>query len=233
LRGFRRKVMKKIVLACRYEDLDYFNRGVFCRKDITLRTEPDVGSAVALALKNPPDLFLIRENPADPPGKHLEELSRHWAVVPFQVAVMSDSKEHAGLPSFVATVIPSDTDPKAFNTIIAGLLDLPLRRNRRLDITAALDLSASGMETIARTVNISATGMLVETSVPLTPGETCKVRLMNIKGDKELPEVSARVLREEIEHSILMINKRYAMEFTDIPPETVEEMIRQVSGMPE
>lgn len=225
--------MKKVILACRYEEIQDFNRGIFCRSDISLRTAPDVGSAVALVLKSPPDLFLIRENPADPPGRRLGELSRHWAEVPFPVAVVRDSKEGAALPSFVTTVIPSDADAKAFNAIIAGLLELPLRRGRRLDIAAGLELSASGATTVARAVNISAAGMLVEAPVPLTPGEDCKVRFMNVKGEKELPEVSARVLREEIEHSIISVNKRYALEFTDIPPEAVEEMIRQVSGSAE
>ena len=29
--------MKKVVLACRYEDIGYFNRDIFCRKDMKLR----------------------------------------------------------------------------------------------------------------------------------------------------------------------------------------------------
>ena len=225
--------MKKVVLACRYEDIGYFNRDIFCRNDIKLRTEPDIGSAVGLVLKNPPDLFLIRENPEEPLKKHLEELSRRLAPLPFPVAVISDSKGCAGLPSFVSTVIPSDTDVKAFNTVIAALLELPLRRSRRLEIMIGLDLSASSMETIARTVNISATGMLVEASIQLTPGEICKIRFMNVSGGTELPEVSAKVLREEFARSIAEGTRRYALEFTDIPAEAVEEMIRQVLGKAE
>ena len=147
--------------------------------------------------------------------------------------MISDSEEHAGLPPFVTMVINSSTDAGELGTIIAGLLELPLRKSRRLDITAGLDLTAPGATVIARTVNISVTGLLVEASIPLTPGEICKVRLMNIKGETELPEVSARVLREEFARSIAEGTRRYALEFTDIPAEAVEEMIRQILGKAE
>ena len=141
---------------------------------------------------------------------------------------MSDVRDRSKLPSFVKKVIPTGSDIGTFNDQVAGLMGIPTRRSARLPIRIGLDLSQQSATTIANTVNVSGTGMLVESFKPLIPGKIYEFRFMGLPKTVELPPISARIVREEAGRVMCDTTRNYAAEFVNITPAIMESFINRI-----
>lgn len=220
--------MKKILLCCEYKHVEFFSRTILRREDVTLEQESDISLAIKDILKSPPSLFVIRGVYEGLVEVHLQSLSQCYPKLPFPVVLMSDVRDKSKLPSFVKKVIPTGSDIGAFNDQVAGLMGIPTRRSARLPIRIGLDLSQPGATTIANTLNVSGTGMLVESFKPLIPGKIYEFRFMGLPKTVELPPISARIVREETARIMCDTTRNYAAEFVNIPPAMMESFINRI-----
>jgi hypothetical protein len=126
----------------------------------------------------------------------------------------------------VKVSLPLDPPVDSFNEAVMNLLSLPSRQNARFPIRMGLGLGKGGdsFNQLASTVNISVTGLLVESLRPLTIGSTYTVRFI---GTKKLASIqfSARVLRqEEAKHPGSRLG-HYALEWQGISANAVESFL--------
>lgn len=222
--------MRKILLYCEYKYVDFFSKTILHRDDVELNQECDMSQAMRSILKSPPSLFVVRGVYEGLVEIHLQSLAQCYPKLPFPVVLMSDVRDRSMLPSFVKKVIPLDADIASFNDGVADLLSLPTRRGARLPIRIGLNLSQQNATTIANTVNVSGTGMLVESFKPLIPGKVYEFRFMGLPKTVEVPPISARIVREEAGKIICENTRSYAAEFLNIPPATMESFITRILG---
>jgi hypothetical protein len=222
--------MKKVLLYCEPRCLEFFKGTILHRDDIELRAESDINQAIRSILASPPALYLVRGTYEGLLEIHLQSLSFCYPKLPFPVALMSDIQDHSKLPSFVRNVIPLAADTAFFNNVVAEWLDLPTRRSARLPIRIGLNLALPSATTIANTVNMSATGMLVESFKPLTPGKVYQFRFMGLPSTIEVPPISARIVREETANIFYDSTRNYAIEFVNMPVQTMESLISRILG---
>jgi hypothetical protein len=222
--------MKKVLLCCESRHLEFFKGTILRRDDVELNVESDMNSSIRSLLKSPPALYLIRGVYEGSLEVHLQSLSFCYPKLPFPVALMSDVRDLSQLPSFVKRVIPLTADRFFFNDVVAELLNLPTRRSARLAIRIGLNLAPPNATTIANTVNMSATGMLVESFKPLTPGKVYQFRFMGLPKTVEVPPISARIVREEAANMICDSTRNYAIEFVDMPAQTMETFLNRILG---
>lgn len=220
--------MKKILLCCEYKHVEFFSRTILRREDVTLEQESDISLAIKNILRSPPSLFVIRGVYEGLVEVHLQSLSQCYPKLPFPVVLMSDVRDRSKLPSFVKKVIPTGSDIGTFNDQVAGLMGIPTRRSARLPIRIGLDLSQPGATTIANTLNVSGTGMLVESFKPLIPGKIYEFRFMGLPKTVEFPPISARIVREEAGRVMCDTTRNYAAEFVNIPPAMMESFINRI-----
>jgi hypothetical protein len=222
--------MKKVLLCCEPKHLEFFKGTILRRDDVELSVESDMNSSIRSLLKSPPALYLIHGSYEGPLEVHLQSLSFCYPKLPFPVALMSDVRDRSQLPPFVKKIIPLTADRFFFNDAVAELLNLPTRRSARLAIRIGLNLAPPNATTIANTVNMSATGMLVESFKPLTPGKVYQFRFMGLPKTVEVPPISARIVREEAASMICDSTRNYAIEFVDMPAQTMETFINRILG---
>jgi len=220
--------MRKILLYCEYKHVEFFSRTILKREDVLLEHESDMSLAMRNILKSPPMLFMVRGVYEGLVEVHLQSLAQCYPKLPFPVVLMSDVRDRAKLPAFVKKVIPVDSGIDAFNEQVAGLMGVPTRRSARFPIRIGLDLSQQNATTIANTVNVSGTGMLVESFKPLIPGKVYEFRFMGLPKTVEFPPISARIVREEAGRVMCDTTRNYAAEFVNIPPATMESFISRI-----
>ena len=220
--------MRKILLCCEYRHVEFFSKTILRREDVALEQESDISLAIKSILRSPPSLFVVRGVYEGLVEVHLQSLSQCYPKLPFPVVLMSDVRDRSKLPSFVKRVVPTSSGIDVFNEQVAGLMGLPTRRSARLPIRIGLDLSQQGATTIANTVNVSGTGMLVESFKPLIPGRVYEFRFMGLPKTVELPPISARIVREEAGRVMCDNTRNYAAEFVNIPPTTMETFFNRI-----
>lgn len=220
--------MRKILLYCEYKHVEFFSRTILKRDDVELRHESDMGSAIKSIIQSPPALFIVRGVYEGLIEVHLQSLAQCYPKLPFPVVLMSDVRDRSKLPSFIKKVIPQNADIASFNEGVVQMLGVPARRSARLPIRIGIDLSHQNDTTIANTVNVSGTGMLVESYKPLIPGKVYEFRFMGLPKTVEIPPISARIVREEAGKMILDNTRNYAAEFVNMPAATMETLISRL-----
>jgi hypothetical protein len=220
--------MIKVLLNCAFEHLEFFKGTILRRNDIELRTESDLDLSLRSIIKSPPSLYLIKGTHPKTVKMHLLTLEDCYSEVPFPVVLMCDVLNGTSLPFFVKKVMPASIDTASFNEAIAELLGLPTRRSSRFAIRLGLNLSRQDRTASANTVNISATGMLVESSIRLTSGEVYQFRFDSLPMPADIPHVSARVVREMPESDCCASTYHYSIEYVGIPIETMETIISKI-----
>ena len=109
---------------------------------------------------------------------------------------------------------------------IARLTEIPSRRQLRTLTRVEVSLENAGRFILGRSMNISATGMLLETGHVL-PGDT-KVRLQfYLPGESRPLKVTVEVLRTEFKGNLA----RYGVRFVDLEADAGEQIERYVQRL--
>ena len=218
--------VKEVLLTALQEQIPFFNSTILSRPDIALTCSGDINAAVQLLFKAPPDLFVVRDNYGPSLPMILSNLSIRYPKAPFQTIVLTDSKATENFPPIVKCFLPTDVPLAKFNEAVASLLKMPTRKSSRLPIRIGVDLSQHGNVFLANSVNISGSGILLETLQRLDVGKEYQMRFLGIAGSNDLPMIKARIVRQVIYPAKAALNtKYYAMEFVGISVGQVESFL--------
>jgi hypothetical protein len=220
--------MKRVFLTCGAAQMEFFNRTILRRGDIELRSDPDLDVSFGEIVKSPPDLFIIW----DTLGTLLEEKLKSFAGehpdLLFSVAILSGNSYWPGLPFFVKSIMPVNIEPPSFNNIVAELLNLPTRKSARFSIRIVLNLSQPGENMEAGTVNVSGSGMLIESDKPLSPGMIYQIQFTEPSEAAKLPPVLARVIRRKMGGESSPASNFYAVEFVALSVAEMETLLKKI-----
>lgn len=220
--------MKKVFLFCLKDDVPYFNKSMLCRDDIAVRSESCAAKALEHIVGEPPDLLVIRERQGLEAAPLLEALAVRIPGTAFPVLVMADLARYGGSSLGNAIMLAGDVDLAFFNEVTAKLLKLSTRKASRFPKQLAVSMEYGDMTLMATTLNISTTGMLVETSSPLIEGRTCLLRFIHPEMSRNHPDITAKVLREEVYSSPKGTGKCYAIEFEGMLIPEIEDIITRI-----
>ena len=171
------------------------SRTVLKRADVNARYIHEPAVALQALLKGCVDLFLLQDFPPINGQNFLNETLRAYPQAAFPVVVFRDPPPRP-YPSLVRRAFLPGFDAVEFDDAVAQCLNLPTRRAARFPLRIGVAAESPKASWIASTVNVSASGMLVETNKPLAIGQTYQVRFMGGQS-KDLPPIKAKVVREE------------------------------------
>lgn len=220
--------MKKVFLFCLKDDVPYFDKSILCRDDIKTRGESDTVRALEAIVGEPPDLLVIRERKGLAVLPLINTLEECMPGMSFPILLMADLARHGGSSPGNTIMLAGDVDVTFFNEVTAKLLKLRTRKAPRFPKQLAVSMEYGDTTLMATTLNISTTGMLVETSSQLVEGRTCLLRFIHPEMSRNHPDITARVLREEIHSSPKGTGKRYAMEFEGMLIPEIEDIITRI-----
>lgn len=220
--------MKKVFLFCMKDDVPYFDKSILCRDDIKTRSESDAVRALEAVVKEPPDLLVIRERKGLAALSLINALEEWMPGMGFPILLMADLARHGDSSPGNTIMLAGDVDVAFFNEVTAKLLKLRTRRAPRFYKQLAVSMTYSDITLMATTLNISTTGMLIETSSQLAEGGTCLLRFIHPEMTRNHPDITARVLREELCSSSKKTQKRYAVEFEGMLIPEIEDLITRV-----
>ena len=184
---------RRIIAALPAEQRDQLERSILGRHDLEVRfvTEPD--AAVRLAHRRQPSLLLLYDSGLGELRPLIAGLEQSFGRVPFPVIVIAEFPDES-YPRAVTQTLPVDTDPATLSTIIAKAVRLPTRARRRHLIRVGVQLDdPMSIVTTGNTVDISASGMLIECTRRLRVGDVHQVSILGV-GD--VPILSLRLVRE-------------------------------------
>ena len=220
--------VKRVFLVCDQAHIDFFNRTILRRDLVELRTGRDLDSSFPAIADFRPDLVVIW----DVYNGSLEGKLRNFAgshpCMPVSAVILSNSIHKQGLPPFIRKVMPENVDVFSFNDEIAVLLDFPTRRSARISIRMGISLSQPDDIARARTINISGSGMLVESLKPLSTGKIYQFRFMGIRSDADAQPMQVKVIRRELGNPNVQSLHVYAMEFVGIPAAAMESTLLKI-----
>ena len=188
----------------------------------------EIRDSIQMLLKTPPDLVVIRDNFGTSLPIILADLSIRYPSAPFPVLVLSDATPLPSFPKLVRCVLPTTVPVPQFNDAVASLLKLPTRRSSRLPIRIGISLSQQSSTMIATTINISGTGMLIETLKPLVVGKVYEFRFMGVCLSTMVPTIPVRVLRRENPTARGSGTLLYVMEFEGVSVKNMEALIDSI-----
>jgi hypothetical protein len=220
--------MKRVFLTCGAVQMEFFNRTILRRGDIELRSDPDLDVSFGEIVKSPPDLFIIRDTLGTPLEENLKSFAVKHPDVLFSAAILSGNSYWPGLPFFVKRIMPVNIEPPAFNSIVAELLNLPTRKSARLSIRIVLNLSQQGENIEAGTVNVSGSGMLIESDKPLSPGMIYQIQFTEPPEAAKLPPVLAKVIRRKTGGEPSPASTVYAVEFVALSVSEMEALLKKI-----
>lgn len=202
-----------------------FEKSILGRDDLNVRYLADPSSAIELAFRNPPALLMLYDTGVGNLASLLPSLKRAVIASPFPVIVLAEFPDE-GDSDWISARLPVDVDPGKLSTTVARLLSLPSRAGRRHLIRVGVELDdPSSFTSTGNTVDISATGALIECNRRLKVGFFYQSRILGVSG---VPTLGLRVVREaEAGHPNL---HRYGCAFEDVEPEVVEDLIRRLGS---
>lgn len=220
--------MKKVFLFCMQNDVPYFDKSILCRDDIKTRSESDAVRAVEAIVGEPPDLLVIRERKGLAAIPLINTLEEWMPGMGFPILLMADLARHGGSSPGNTIMLANDVDVTFFNEVTAKLLKLRTRKAPRFSKQMAVSMTYDKITLMATTLNISTTGMLIETASQMAEGGTCLLRFIHPEMSRNHPDITARVLREEIHSSPKGTGKRYAIEFEGMLIPEIEDIITRI-----
>lgn len=221
--------MKRVFLTCGPAQMDFFNMTILRRSDIELRSDPDLDVSLSEIVKSQPDLLIIWDAWGAPLGEKLKSFAAEHPDVLFSAAILSGNSYWPGLPFFVKRIMSAGIDLISFNDIVAELLNLPTRKSTRLSINISLNLSQPGENIEAGTVNVSGSGMLIESDKPLSPGMIYEIHFNDPPEAAKLPPLLARVIRQKMGGDPRPASNLYAMEFVAASIKEIEDLLRKIA----
>jgi hypothetical protein len=171
------------------------SRTVLKRPDVNVRYIPEPAVALQALLKGRVDLFLLQDFPPVNGKNFLNEALRAYPHAAFPVVVFYDPPPRP-YPSLVRRAFLPGFDAVEFDDAVAQCLNVPTRRSARFPLRIGVAVESPDASWIASSVNVSASGMLVETNKPLAIGQAYQVRFIGGQS-KKLPPIKAKVVREE------------------------------------
>lgn len=223
--------VKRVIVSAGAEVREALIRTVLLRHDIQVTWSEDLHAAFQLLFRERCDLFVAHSPESRALPYTLHEFGKRYPAAHFPILALSDSVPAEEFPPSVQRVFPVGFDAGTFNDAVADLLRLPTRRSARLPIRMGLSLAHHPGTQIANTVNLSASGMLVEAFKPLTPGKVYEFRFLCKGNCSEQPVLKARVLRSEGRARPGVSAETYALEFIDVPPEAMETFLQTVLSL--
>jgi len=221
--------MKEVLVTAPDNHFEFFRAPVLARSDVRLRVEPDIERSIQSLFLETPDLYIIYDTLGAPLPSLLSELLACSVRVPSSIVVLTDKSSPSEFPKFVTLILPTNVDLGTFDNLICGVLKIPGQRRTRCEIRIGVSLAQSSNTLFATTVNMSGSGMLVESNRPLTPGQSYELRFMGAKGEAEIPTLSARVVRQENAMKIGVNTMLYALEFVGVPFEKMEALLANLA----
>ena len=221
--------MKDVLVTAPNDHLEFFRAPVLVRSDVRVRVVTDIERSIQSLFLETPHLYIIYDTiGARLPGL-LSELLAHSARVPSSIVVLTDKSSPSDFPKFIQLILPPNVDLGTFDNLICGILKIPGQRSTRCEIRIGVSLAQSSKTLFATTVNMSSSGMLVESTRPLTPGQSYELRFMGARGAAEIPTLSARVVRQENAMKIGVNTMLYALEFVGVPAEKMEALLANLT----
>ena len=216
---------RQIVAALPGELFDRLKASILGRRDLAIRNFKSLELAIDLVHRQPPALLLLYNSGFDDLAGIMPSLKRAVINSRFPVIVLAEFVSQAE-SDWVTKVLPTDVDPADLSTAIGRALDLPVRAGRRHLIKVGCQLDdPADFSTTGNTIDISATGLLIECSKRLRVGLYYQLSILGVGG---VPDLGLRVVREaEAGHPNL---HRYGCAFEDVEPEVVETLIQQLSA---
>ena len=217
--------MKDVLVTAQDNHFEFLHTPVLARSDIRVRIVPDIERSIQSLFLDSPDLHIIYDSIGAPLPGLLSELLAHSARVPSAIVVLTDKSSPSDFPKFVKLILPTAVDLGTFDNLLCGVLGIPGHRSTRFEIRIGLSLAQSSNTLFATTVNMSGSGMLLESARPLMLGQASELRFVGAKGAAEIPTLSARVVRQESAMKIGVNTMLYALEFFGVPAEKVEALL--------
>lgn len=220
--------MKRVVASVGCAVRDRLGRTILSRQDVEVQWVDDLMAALQGLSRRGADLFVVHSPLSRTLPYILGDFSVSFPGAAFPVVVLGPDGVAEGRPPCVKAVFPVEFDLGAFDEGVAPLLGIPTRRSARMPIRLGVSLADHPATQIANTVNISATGMLVEAFKPLPVGKVCEFRFLCKGNCTEQPVLRARVLRPAGPVRPGLSTGLYAMEFEGVPPGSMETFLRAV-----
>jgi len=216
---------RQIIASLPTELRDRLESSILGRSDLAVRFIVDPLTAVDLAHRRTPALLLLYDAGLGVLDRVLPSLRRAVTVSPFPVIVLAEFAQEK-TSDWVSATLPVDVDAGELSRTIGRLLELPSRAGRRHLIRVGVELdNPASFSATGNTVDMSATGMLIECNKRLRIGDVVSVSVLGVG---QAPELPVRIVREaEARHPNL---HRYGTSFEDVDPEVVEKLIEQLVG---
>lgn len=218
--------MKKILFVGRGSLFLSGDKSILRRRDFEVKVVEDIVSFPSFAIKEKLDLLIVFDTFGKVCETILNTLFERYPNIPYPSILITD--EIYDLPPFVRKVLSKNCTIDDFNDSVANFLNLPTRKSVRIPIRIGISVSDSRSSTIANTVNISGSGMLVEVIKPLTVGRIYETKFIGVPTSSSLPPLKVKVLREEQPKAYAPSLKIYALCFVGLETDKVEEILKNV-----
>ncbi len=211
--------MSHIVVVCTPLQRSQLESTILRRESFDVRWHTTADSAFQEVVRTPPDLLIVHIV-----GDGAALLARIRTALPgarFPIIALYDDQPPQPLPTLRAT-LPAAFDPEELDREVAHLLGLPGRRAHRYNVQTPCRLDdPRGVSVMAQTVDLSATGVLLECSRRLEVGSVYSLRFMTIRS----PHLTLRVVRDATPPGVTRL-RRFAGEFLDATPRQLERTIQ-------
>ncbi len=222
--GRRADDSRTIIAALPTEIRDNLERSILGRDDLHVRFVAELEVALQLVYRRAPALLLVYDAGAGEVPRLLAGLERAVKSNTFPVIVLAEFPDES-YPRIVTRALPVDMDAGELSVVIAQAVQLPTRARRRHLIRVGVRLDDPiSLAATGNTVDVSASGMLIECTKRLRVGDLYQVSILGV-GD--VPMLSLRLVREaDASHPNL---HRYGGAFEGVEPDVVEELIRRLA----
>jgi hypothetical protein len=203
-----------IILIVRTEPALWLKQAILQKEDLQLHRTDQYDVAFKLIAGAPCDLFVAWDMSQEPGlVAFIERLLFDLPGSP-PMGILVTAQAHPGLrQKFIQTRLDAAATLEEFNMAVARALNLPVRAHRRYLIRMHLGVAGGNTNLIATlsSVNISAGGLLVESTRELPVGQTYMWSFSGAKGLEGF-SIPGKILREveEQRHGNL---RRYAIQF--------------------
>jgi|GEM_PF-3965348 len=221
--------MKRIIWMVSVESERKLFRTVLARKELVNLPCSDAERAIRILERDQPDLFIYEDKGTDADIDFLSGLSEDPRCRRCPTIVLQNRSRTVTYPPVVQAQFPFDFEIRIFDDTILNVLRLPLRSGTRHPIRLMLSMEHLSDQVVAHTVNVSKTGMLIESFNALQVGRTYRSKVMGYHRIK-IPLLLAKILREEENESGNPRLHFYAVRFERADEKEMARWIREVTA---
>ncbi len=217
--------MKRILIARDLHTLLERGKTFLNRPDMTVLTADTSDEALAIHRAERVHLIITRlELPGMDCERFCSAIRDNADLRTVSIIVVCENKPAAierGTQCRVNEVLLQPVHPLVLMVKAQQLLDVSARETLRAVISVTIEGRSGDEDVICRSLNVSATGMLIETGQQLAVGDrfACQFHLPNAK----MIEVAGKIVRTQQAPDDAL--RRYGLMFTEITPETRQHLI--------